>query len=219
MLTLDNQMSLPFQQNIYKLCSDFLSILVVTDDVNDNQYQLNKYIFQIIEDVRHTLTLGRKQILKCLLYVHKQFNNTESYYIHNSLYITDYCVWIQTVSDSTLRSLANKIKHCHLEKDDVLLNISTLELKFLQDLADSESSNSTSDSPSDTDSDDSSDNEIRPDAEQGNILDSAKPEIDTLQQQLSSLTMQGKQEKKTPSKPLIEIIDEKVDEPLTADND
>ena len=41
-------------------------------------------------------SLGRRRLLKCLLEVHSLLIDTDSRYILNDLYITDYCVWIQS---------------------------------------------------------------------------------------------------------------------------
>ena len=157
----------------------------------------------MIEDVRHVLTLGRKQVLKCLLYVQKQFNNTESYHIHNSLYITDYCVWIQTVPESALQSLSNKIKHCQLNKQDLHLGICELEQKFLDDSESEEESSSSDVTSSDVDSDDSEDETVE------SRVDGQSPRslLDTVNQKLSSLDI-NTECSKTIQNPLIQVIDE-----------
>ena len=40
--------------------------------------------------------LGRRHLLKCLLEAHSLLMDCESRYILNDLYVTDYCVWIQS---------------------------------------------------------------------------------------------------------------------------
>lgn len=40
---------------------------------------------------------GRRRLLRCLLEIQCLLMDTESRYILNDLYVTDYCVWIQTV--------------------------------------------------------------------------------------------------------------------------
>lgn len=150
------------------------------------------------EDVRHVLTLGRKQVLKCLLYVQKQFNNTEAYHIHNKLFIADYCVWIQTVSEATLRSLSNTIKHCQLNKDNMELGICDLEREFLEESdAETEDTSSSEESSSEVDSDDSDPEERE------------SSSLTHLEQELSSLCLDsvGNQEKIKP-RALIQVIDE-----------
>ena len=41
--------------------------------------------------------LGCRQVLKCLLDVQEMMKFSDLYYIHNDLFINDYCVWIQSV--------------------------------------------------------------------------------------------------------------------------
>lgn len=38
---------------------------------------------------------GKSAVLKCLLDIHKIFQENDPAYILNDLYISDYCVWIQ----------------------------------------------------------------------------------------------------------------------------
>lgn len=40
---------------------------------------------------------GKACVLKSLLDVHRVFRENEPAYIHNDLYVSDYCVWIQRV--------------------------------------------------------------------------------------------------------------------------
>lgn len=49
---------------------------------------------------------GKKQILKSLLEVYTLFNMSEPRYVLNQLYIRDYCIWIQRVPDSKIKSLS-----------------------------------------------------------------------------------------------------------------
>ena len=103
-----------------------------------------------------TLCMGRRQVLKCLLYVQRTFNNTEPYHILNTLYIADLCVWIQTLSESTLKDLAEQLHCCQVSKDDVQLNLLTLEASYTDDQLDSDD-----DTSCDTlSADDVSDNEM-----------------------------------------------------------
>ncbi|XP_067935579.1 protein SHQ1 homolog [Watersipora subatra] len=82
---------------------------------------------KVLEDVCIALCLGRKHVVKCLLSIHRLFNNNEPYHVLNDLYITDYCTWIQTVSNDTLMSLSNQIRCCHLSKDDLGLDLLAVE--------------------------------------------------------------------------------------------
>ncbi|XP_030893037.1 protein SHQ1 homolog [Leptonychotes weddellii] len=44
---------------------------------------------------KEKFSLGKSAVLKCLLDVHKIFQENDPAYILNDLYISDYCVWIQ----------------------------------------------------------------------------------------------------------------------------
>jgi len=81
----------------------------------------------VLKDTVKILLLGRKQVLKCLLEIQRQLNASESYYILNQLYVTDYCVWIQRVKEQRLFSLADSIRKVKLNKDDVGLELVELE--------------------------------------------------------------------------------------------
>lgn len=85
---------------------------------------------KVIEDVQRILKTGKKCTLKCLLKIHELLNRTvDLRYILNDLYITDYCVWIQTVSDKSLNNLGESIKQAvtEISKEDVGLDIVLLE--------------------------------------------------------------------------------------------
>ncbi|XP_054719835.1 protein SHQ1 homolog [Uloborus diversus] len=83
----------------------------------------------VLEDVRKILLLGRKYIIKCLLGTHQMFCASDPRYILNDLYITDYCVWLQTKSCSTQRlvPLAEALGKVLLTKGDIGLNLVDIE--------------------------------------------------------------------------------------------
>ena len=86
---------------------------------------------KIIADAIKILEKGRTFVIKCFLDIHKLFNESGDYrYIFNNLYITDYCVWLQTVNEQTFKSLANAIKKMSLNKETI-----GLDLKLLEDAA------------------------------------------------------------------------------------
>lgn len=95
----------------------------------------NKYcMLQVVDDVRALLTMGKASVLKSLLHIHRLFKSTsDCYYILNDLYITDYCVWIQSVSENALTSLANSIDSLVLSKNDVALHLDDVEKQLLTD--------------------------------------------------------------------------------------
>jgi len=143
----------------------------------------------VAKDVGNLLLQGKIPILKTLLQVHKAFQETEGYYIHNQLYLEDYLIWIQSVPDSHLRSLASAVEMTAMEmtKDDLGLEIDQLEqaahlvmdeeggeavdtltacmdnIKIIKEKEDSETDSDDSESDSDDseiDSDDSEDEVI-----------------------------------------------------------
>ncbi len=53
--------------------------------------------------------IGRRKLLQSLLSVHHALNSSEPYYVLNNLYLTDYCVWVQTASVRQIQSLADDL--------------------------------------------------------------------------------------------------------------
>lgn len=58
-------------------------------------YRHFKLVLKAYRDTTEILQLGKSAVLKCLLDVHKIFQESDPAYILNDLYISDYCVWIQ----------------------------------------------------------------------------------------------------------------------------
>ncbi|KAL1438794.1 hypothetical protein MTO96_047722 [Rhipicephalus appendiculatus] len=56
----------------------------------------------VLGDVIQILQLGPRYVLRCLLEIHGIFSRHDSRYVLNDLYITDYAVWIQSVSPRRL---------------------------------------------------------------------------------------------------------------------
>ncbi|GAB1598247.1 protein SHQ1 homolog isoform X1 [Argonauta hians] len=79
----------------------------------------------VLSDVVCILQRGQLFILKCLLEIKELMQEYNVHYILNDLYITDYCVWVQTVCRNRLESLATELQgltirkeHCDLELQD-----------------------------------------------------------------------------------------------------
>ncbi|KAL4668640.1 hypothetical protein H8957_016226, partial [Semnopithecus entellus] len=77
------------------------------------------------------LQLGKSAVLKCLLDIHKIFQENDPAYILNDLYISDYCVWIQKVKSKTLAALAEALKEVSLTKAQLGLELEELEAAAL----------------------------------------------------------------------------------------
>ncbi|XP_073974072.1 protein SHQ1 homolog isoform X1 [Rhodnius prolixus] len=81
----------------------------------------------VMEDTLNILKLGRRQILKCLIEIHKLFNASEPRYLLNQLFITDYCIWLQKISEKRIIHLMQYFKEAKLCKNDIRLDLETLE--------------------------------------------------------------------------------------------
>lgn len=81
----------------------------------------------VLGDVIQILQLGPRYVLRCLLEIHGIFSRHDSRYVLNDLYITDYAVWIQSVSPRHLQSLADALKRVKVRKADLNLDIPELE--------------------------------------------------------------------------------------------
>ncbi|XP_012379789.1 protein SHQ1 homolog isoform X2 [Dasypus novemcinctus] len=71
--------------------------------------------------------LGKSAVLKCLLDIHKIFQENDPAYILNDLYISDYCVWIQKAKSKKLAALAEALKKVSLTKAQLGLELEELE--------------------------------------------------------------------------------------------
>ncbi|KAK3581255.1 hypothetical protein CHS0354_032981 [Potamilus streckersoni] len=81
----------------------------------------------VLQDVRQIFKLGQKRLLKCLLDIHSIMIDLDCHYILNDLYITDYCVWIQSASKKRIESLSVALEKINVEKDSMGFDIIELE--------------------------------------------------------------------------------------------
>ncbi|KAL8577919.1 hypothetical protein ACOMHN_011915 [Nucella lapillus] len=81
-----------------------------------------------LKDVETLFSGGKKPLLKCLLDVHSCMIASDQRFIFNDLYITDYCVWIQSARSKHIQSLAAALKAMVVSKTDVGLDLEELEL-------------------------------------------------------------------------------------------
>uniref|UniRef100_A0A8C0WB58 Protein SHQ1 homolog n=1 Tax=Castor canadensis TaxID=51338 RepID=A0A8C0WB58_CASCN len=75
--------------------------------------------------------LGKNAVLKCLLDIHKIFQENDPAYILNDLYISDYCVWIQKTKSKKLTALAEALREISLTKAQLGLELEELEAAAL----------------------------------------------------------------------------------------
>lgn len=82
----------------------------------------------VLQDVVKIFALGRRGLLKCLLTIRKLCSGVqENRYILNDLYLTSYCVWIQTVSEAAVEEVRRQIGDLTVEKVDLNLDLEATE--------------------------------------------------------------------------------------------
>ncbi|VDO64746.1 unnamed protein product [Onchocerca flexuosa] len=85
---------------------------------------------KVLDDLKFLLGKGRVSLLQCLVDVHIILSTSGNYrYLLNDLFITDYCLWIQCVSDDILSWLQYELNHLILRKSDVQLDLEEVELE------------------------------------------------------------------------------------------
>ncbi|XP_043932336.1 protein SHQ1 homolog [Protopterus annectens] len=84
-------------------------------------------VTKAVQDANKIFHLGRACVLKCLLDIHKIFQECDPAYILNDLYITDYCIWIQKQKPKKLASLAASLQNAKLTKSDLGFELEELE--------------------------------------------------------------------------------------------
>jgi len=66
-------------------------------------------MLQVARDVVDTLTLGKRATMKALLYARRVLAWSDARHALNRLYVDDYCVWLQSVSRTRLKRLAEHL--------------------------------------------------------------------------------------------------------------
>ncbi|KAF0877801.1 SHQ1 protein, partial [Crocuta crocuta] len=94
-------------------------------------YRHFKLVMKAYRDTIKILQLGKSAVLKCLLDVHRIFQENDPAYILNDLYISDYCVWIQKAKSNKLAALAEALKEASLTKAQLGLELEELEAAAL----------------------------------------------------------------------------------------
>ncbi|KAM6169947.1 protein SHQ1 homolog [Rhynchocyon petersi] len=97
-------------------------------------YPLYRHFKLVLKAYRDTITilrLGKSAVLKCLLDIHRIFQENDPAYILNDLYISDYCVWIQKIKSRKLTALAEMLRKESLKKSQLGLELEELEMAAL----------------------------------------------------------------------------------------
>ncbi|KAG1710747.1 hypothetical protein DVH05_013472 [Phytophthora capsici] len=125
------------------------------------QYDL---ALQCVREANEILKRGKRVVLRALLTLYRIVEKSETQYLLNSLYIQDYCVWIQSVSDERLQTVSTELE-AHIaafSKSETGWALEELERSLFEkesSSSESESSDSEESSSEEESSDDSSDEE------------------------------------------------------------
>ncbi|KAG6971664.1 hypothetical protein JG688_00004327 [Phytophthora aleatoria] len=110
-----------------------------------------------VREASEILKRGKRVVLRALLTLYRIVEKSETQYLLNSLYILDYCVWIQSVNDERLKSVSAELD-THISaftKSETGWALEELE-RSLFEADDDNEGESTSSSSSDSDSSDDS---------------------------------------------------------------
>ena len=72
-------------------------------------YRHFDFCSRVLEDIKFIISGGRSRILKCLLGIYDILRTHEFYYLHNKVFITNYCLWIQNVKDKHIEKLSETL--------------------------------------------------------------------------------------------------------------
>ncbi|KAJ3334480.1 Hsp90 cochaperone shq1, partial [Kappamyces sp. JEL0680] len=72
---------------------------------------------KVHSDLVVLLKLGKRAILKALLHIKQLLSHHDQMFLMDRIYITDYCIWIQTASNKRIASLASLVHHTPLKRE------------------------------------------------------------------------------------------------------
>jgi len=94
-------------------------------------YQLS---IKIKEDLVKMLKEGKIPMLKSLLKIKHLFERYEPRYLLNTLYVDDFCLYLQSVKDAEVSKIAQEIEASSIIKQDLALNLEEIEKVAEEDL-------------------------------------------------------------------------------------
>eukprot|EP00762_Andalucia_godoyi_P001282 ANDGO_04910.mRNA.1 Protein shq1 len=98
-------------------------------------YRNFKLATRVQSDVVAMLKNGQKAVLRALLECKYLFDRAEARFRLSTIYLTDYCVWVQTLSDTdSWSALANELESCKIEKSSLDLSLLEYEAIALEDM-------------------------------------------------------------------------------------
>lgn len=72
-------------------------------------YRHFDFCSRVFEDIKFIISGGKSCILKCLLGILDILRHHEFYYLHNKVFISNYCLWIQDISDKHIEKLSETL--------------------------------------------------------------------------------------------------------------
>nr|CCA23810.1 conserved hypothetical protein [Albugo laibachii Nc14] len=121
------------------------------------QYQLAE---RALSETHNLLLCGKRVVLLAFLRIYRAFETSETHYLLNSIFIQDYCVWIQSIDDQTLAQFAQRFHKAmrDFNKNDTGWDLIEMERRVLEDVdATSSEESAEEDTSGDSESEVSSD--------------------------------------------------------------
>ncbi|KAJ3014034.1 Hsp90 cochaperone shq1 [Thoreauomyces humboldtii] len=82
-----------------------------------------------VQDVAVLFKLGKRAVVKTLLGVRNLLRGDDRMYVLATVWMDDYCVWVQNASEKKIQSLGSELNHAKLEKADVGWDLEALEVQ------------------------------------------------------------------------------------------
>lgn len=131
------------------------------------QYDLAMHV---LKETAEIFKRGKRVVLRALLELHRVVEKSETQYLLNTLYIQDYCVWIQSVTDEQLLVLSERLeKHISaFKKADSGWGLEDIERSLLEEEhAKGEEGESSSDDDDSSSEEESSEDDESSSGEEG----------------------------------------------------
>ncbi|KAK5983419.1 CS domain-containing protein [Trichostrongylus colubriformis] len=85
---------------------------------------------KVVADAKHIICTGRAALLHVLCKIHGiLIGSGEFRYLFNDLFITDYCLWIQSADEDVLKWLQKEVTDVEICKSDLELDLEEIELE------------------------------------------------------------------------------------------
>ncbi|KAF1334848.1 Shq1 like protein, partial [Globisporangium splendens] len=141
------------------------------------QYDL---AMRVLKETNEILKRGKRVVLRALLELYRIVEKSETQYLLNTLYIQDYCVWIQSVADEQLLALSKQLT-THVDsfqKADTGWGLEAIERSLLEE-EDSEASSSSEEEDDSSSEDESSSEEEEESDDEDEGKDTTAPKTAT----------------------------------------